>query len=307
MHIITNFDGVCTDTHSIGETYRRLWTQSFAREVLDGDIKLGRRLVETAIQLIADNPDAYPWYDASSGLPSTPPVDEFIRMDAVIPALATVAATPEEFGYSPSDRLSRVDIRNGDLHPLLKRWAASNSVINNQQGIRPQTREYLRQLGEIGTTVIVTSSATNRVRDKLRRGTIPYDRFGITIHGNAKKQVIDPAWEGAPESVQPEGFPNPIFPRRRLYHQALEGANIDLEGAVVVGDVYQLDLSMPEQLGANIVLFSKPFDPKSARPQARPYEIAHVERLAKEGKGLVTDSFERVIEYCQTVKHRNGI
>lgn len=101
-------------------------------------------------------------------------------------------------------------------------------------------------------SVIVTNSADGPVRKKLEMLGVE----GIPIYTNAAKFIITGGMTDVPETIQPEGFPRPIHLQRGKYRAVLETLakeGFRPEETTVVGDVFELDLALPQQLGYNIV------------------------------------------------------
>jgi len=112
---------------------------------------------------------------------------------------------------------------------------------------RPGAKQFLDELiGKYGVA-IVTNSKTDSVEKKLKT----LADYSIPIIGNAKKYVIDQTMDNVPESVNLEGFPRPVLLRRRNYKEILD--KFDPEKTVVVGDIYELDLALPEFLGFKVI------------------------------------------------------
>ena len=126
---------------------------------------------------------------------------------------------------------------------------------------REGATDFLDALIKRLSVVIVTNSRTEPVEGKLRKmGT-----YTIPVIGNAKKYVPDTALDSLPEYVHLEGFPRPVVLRRRHYKEILD--NFDPEKTAVMGDIYELDLALPEFLGFNVVQIVTPTTP--------PYEIQY--------------------------------
>ena len=129
-----------------------------------------------------------------------------------------------------------------------------NSYDRAGTAFRDHALEFVTELHRSGKLVVVTNSETKKVKEKLAT-LLGGEDHGIEVVGNAKKYLVDPAWEGLPLSVTPPGFPRPVYLRRPHYHAVLEGLN---PVSAVIGDVYELDLAVPEHLGITTVLVTTP-------------------------------------------------
>ncbi|MEK6888169.1 MAG: HAD family hydrolase [Candidatus Aenigmatarchaeota archaeon] len=111
------------------------------------------------------------------------------------------------------------------------------------------------------SVVIVTNSSTEPVEGKLMK----LGNYPIPVIGNAKKYVPDPASVFLPKYVHLEGFPRPVVLARRHYKEILDGFNP--KETAVMGDIYELDLVVPEFLGFRVVQIATSNTPS--------YEIQH--------------------------------
>jgi len=126
---------------------------------------------------------------------------------------------------------------------------------------RPGAGEFLRELLKRREVVIVTNSSTSAVEMKLDLLREAHGLPAIPVIGNAKKYVIDDAWTDLPTSITPPGFPRPVLLRRKRYADALASLGWPAHETAVIGDVYELDLALPEQLGYQTVQLRTPGTP----------------------------------------------
>ena len=135
---------------------------------------------------------------------------------------------------------------------------------------RPGARVVLESLKDTATYV-VTNSHTDPVRNKLRslgetpEGTCTLDWLVERVHGSAKKYVLDDAFDAVPEAMTLPGLPRPVLLRREKYHsvlaELLRNHDLDWSDLVVVGDIFELDLSLPLAMGAKVGLLKNDFTP----------------------------------------------
>ncbi len=102
--------------------------------------------------------------------------------------------------------------------------------------------------------VIVTNSATDAVERKQKA----LFEFGnlhreLRVVGDAKKYVIDDHWEGVAPSITLPGAPRPTLLRRKKYADTIASLGWNPAETTVIGDVFELDLAMPSQLGYKTV------------------------------------------------------
>lgn len=110
---------------------------------------------------------------------------------------------------------------------------------------REGAKEFLEELASQYTVVVVTNSQTDPVKKKMEK----LGDFDIPIFGGAKKYAVENAWENVPESIQPENFPRPVLLRRHQYNLLLSILGFEPKETAVVGDIFELDLALPQHLG----------------------------------------------------------
>lgn len=131
---------------------------------------------------------------------------------------------------------------------------------------------------------VITNARPDTVQRKVR--ALLGDGHGVEILGDAQKFVIgppsspDPAFDGLPEQRWLPGLQSrPVYVRRGRYFDALKrvwaAAGAAPAEALVVGDIFELDLALPAELGAQVHLL--------ARAQTADYEKAAVASLGSRG------------------------
>lgn len=140
---------------------------------------------------------------------------------------------------------------------------------------------------------IVTNSGTNGVTRKIQQ--LPTDHSIIPIYGDAKKYVLQQDWEEVPESLKKAGFGRPLFLRRQLYWKVLqkimEERGLTPEQVAVVGDIYELDLLLPEHKGMHTIL-----TPRHSTPE---FEI---DAVKSHNRGYVARDLEGVLEHLRSLR-----
>jgi FMN phosphatase YigB (HAD superfamily) len=150
---------------------------------------------------------------------------------------------------------------------------------------RPDARATLARIIETRIpTFVITNARPDTVQQKVR--ALLGDAHGLEILGDAQKFLIappsspDPAFDRLPEERWLPGLDSrPVYVRRGRYFDALrrvwaaaDAAPVD---ALVVGDIFELDLALPAELGAQVH--------RLARPETADYEKAAVESLSPRG------------------------
>lgn len=147
---------------------------------------------------------------------------------------------------------------------------------------------FLTKLKEKFSVYIVTNSDTANVAKKLEQ--LPTNHKDIPLYGNARKYDLDLNWEEVPESVEREGFGRPLFLRRRQYWNVLQKImqekRISPENVVSIGDIYELDLLLPEYLSAKTIL--------TPRESTLDCELKAVKAYKK---GSIAKNLEEVFDY----------
>jgi FMN phosphatase YigB (HAD superfamily) len=132
----------------------------------------------------------------------------------------------------------------------------SKSYPYSKTIFRTGAKEFLDELTSQYTVTIVTNSKTDAVASKLNKLV----DYSVPIIGNAKKYSVGTEPSFVPEQITLEGFPRPIFLRRSDYYNILK--EFDAEETAVIGDIYELDLALPEYLGFRAIQLETLTTPK---------------------------------------------
>jgi hypothetical protein len=279
-YVVLDFDGTCTRVEEIEAAFLAAYRAMFAEEV---SAEAAEGWDDAVARVRAASPHAG-WMLA--GTPSAP-----AAADPYILAAEVVSLLVRERGIDkrvPADLYARAYER----HPA---------------PFRPEVAEVLRELLGRGLTVrFVSNSSTakieGRLRDLLRGDEATLER--IAVLGNAGKfRIVEPssadlaprlraAFESLPAGTRVDDLRRPVYLRRGAYFDAL--ARIwrdDVEGpasTLICGDVWELDLAMPAELGATVHLVRR------AAPYATyDYELRSVESLG--ARGGVSDDLASVL------------
>jgi phosphoglycolate phosphatase-like HAD superfamily hydrolase len=144
---------------------------------------------------------------------------------------------------------------------------------------RPEARDVIEAVVATGWPVfVVTNSRTAHVEAKIA-SLVPQLKDRISVRGDARKFVLtepeqpDEAWAKVPSELHVAGLTRPIYPRRGAYYEQLRKIWAETNGSaattLVCGDIFELDLALPAELGARIHLVARPETPDYERRAAR--------------------------------------
>jgi len=158
---------------------------------------------------------------------------------------------------------------------------------------KDNTDQFLSKLREMFDVCIATNSYTLKVSEKIKQ--LPTNHSVIPIYGDARKYNLQPDWTEVPESVERDGFGRPLFLRRKQYwdilQQIMDERKLNPEQIAVVGDIYELDLLLPEYKGMKVVL--------TPRESTLCSELAAVK---KSPFGYVARDLEKVVKHLEAQK-----
>jgi len=136
-------------------------------------------------------------------------------------------------------------------------------------------------------TWVVTNAHTEPVRAKIAlleaqlgdKGALAGQKERVI--GLARKQVVDdadPRTAHLPADLRLPGLDRPVLPRRPHYLATLDALRDGRpwDRVVVVGDIFELDLSLPLAVGARVVLAANRFTPSWERAYVSGHPRGHV-------------------------------
>ena len=266
--LVLDFDGTMTDAEAEGGPYRLGYLQDLALLVdrpADEVLALAERLEG---QVLA-NPEQHGWlFGGSIVAPAS--VDPYLRVMPVARMLL------DHFGV-----LEVPHERERVLDRILYKYNYKKTLNVFREG----AGAFLRGL-EGQAVYVVTNSHTDAVQEKL--ADLGADWLVPRVHGLAKKYVLEPGFSEVPESMSLPGLGRPVLLRRGHYHRALSQLLADEGKAwselLVVGDIFELDLCLPLQLGARVGLMVNEFTPAYEvdflRGHARGYVLGGIPEIA---------------------------
>jgi FMN phosphatase YigB (HAD superfamily) len=231
-----------------------------------------------------------------------------------------VNGRPHEFGWKVDERIvapcadpyilaTAVAHRLFDRLGMLKKTGFRFEVLqalyrdayrHSATAFRPEAKEALERLLELGHPVYVVTNSNTDVVEKKVRSLAPRGHERIVVRGDAKKFIVeepqtrDDRFDAVPSQRTLDGLHGrPVYLRRGHYYEVLrrlwsETGTTPAE-TVVCGDIYELDLALPEALGCHLHLVERhntlPYEKqavlRSGRGATSPDLLAMVERVQK--------------------------
>jgi phosphoglycolate phosphatase-like HAD superfamily hydrolase len=251
--LVLDFDGTMTDAEAEGAPFTEGYLEDIAL-LTDRSLPEIKAMAAGFQAEVNANPEAHGWI-FNGRLVAPASVDPYLR---IMPVTKMIFEALGEFGSE------------GDRTRLLEKILYKYNYAKTLNVPRPHARELLESLR--GTrSYIVSNSNGHHVQNKLRAigrnadGTNSLEWLIDHVHGDAQKYFVDDAFDAVPESFTIEGLGRPVLLRRRRYHERLsellarEGSS--WEELTVVGDIFELDLSLPLAMGARVGLAVNPFTP----------------------------------------------
>ncbi len=273
--VVLDFDGTLTDVDKEAVPFVEGYKTNLAER-----LNVGRRQLEPqwreAEATIESNPSQYGWL--MNGKIVAPAYADPLIMSRTIAGLLL-----KETG-SFRDESSRDEV----LDALFKENYGKLGIAFKDEADRFLT-ELKCQFG----TYVVTNSGTDGVSRKVKQ--LPTDHADIPIRGDAKKYVLVPEWIDVPESVERDGFGRLLFLQRQKYWnvfaEIMREGDYTPEQVAVVGDIYELDLLLPEHKGMNIVL-----TPRDSTPDFE------VQAVASSPRGYVARDLGKALEHLESLR-----
>lgn len=228
--LLVDFDGTMTALDSSFVSYQRSFEEEFARVT---GIKLDRLhgLLEVATRRILEDPSR--GWERNGVVIAPATSDPYI--------LNTIACQDvcDRLGISRTDRDEIIDncFRN----------AYSGNSVEFKEGIE----RFLENVQSRYDVSVITNSATEHVQREL--GEIGFSH--IPVLGDAQKYTVNQENDEVPRSIELPGFPRPVMLRRETYLNILRDKGSPPENTTVMGDIYEMDLALPDYLGMHLMQF----------------------------------------------------
>lgn len=223
-------------------------------------------------ELIGQPIDAL-WEESVAEVQSNPDAHGF-EYDGVI--VAPSHADPYILAASVARLVSkRHPITDENISALFRKSYAKADIV-----FRPDAREVIETLLGLDLPVfVVSNSETVHVRAKLEYMN-PTGLERLEVRGGARKfELTTPQTDegerfaAIPETLSVPGLDRPIYLRRGKYFEVLsdiwEATRTTPEQTFVCGDIFELDLALPSQLGAQTHLVTRSTTPAWERNAAR--------------------------------------
>lgn len=154
-----------------------------------------------------------------------------------------------------------------------------------QADFRPDARVVLGVLRNEATTYFVTNSSTKVVTEHITKQLFPDGLGKLSVQGDARKfaicgtQPADKQFDSLPDQRQVTGLKRPILIKRGAYFDTLKrlcsAVNARPDEVLVCGDVWELDLALPAELGMNVHMI--------LRDNTYQYELDCIKALGSRG------------------------
>lgn len=253
--IILDFDGTLTNAEEEGSKYRIGYLEDIA---LLADLPL-ETVVSWATEFeahILANPSDFGWnFQGKIVAPAS--VDPYLR---VMPIARMI--------------LDRAQVYTNlvERDRLLDRILYKYNYQKTEDSFREGAAAFFHNLSTIpnSTVCVVSNSHTEPIQKKIGRlaSNSGYDFQWLisNVTGSARKYLLSDNHDILPESMSVPGLSRPMYLRRHLYHQTIcslqEKFQSDWEHTTVIGDIFELDLSVPLFCGAHVGLMTNTFTPQ---------------------------------------------
>ncbi len=235
-NVVIDFDGTLTDLDRETENYFAPFYRGIAG-LTGTTVSKVEQLFHKAYAEIDKNPGLYGW--EINGIFVAPIADPYLRNNAA--TTLVLGWLGKQIAFSDLVKLHQAC--QVDLPTLFK----------------PGAKEFVETLQNETDFSVVTNSHPDLVVQKL---SMLLENHSIRVIGNAKKYNLDQTWNAVSPTVQHAGFPRPVYLRRKAYGDVLNSIMKSEEGQYkiqcVVGDIYELDLALPEHLGIQTILVTTP-------------------------------------------------
>lgn len=210
--------------------------------------------------------------------------------DAWEQARATIEADPDRYGWEYEGRI----VAPSHADPYILATSIAQIILREHGLTKAHTETLYREAYASAGTVfredarevveallarkvpvyVVTNSQTKDVGAKIARlGAAGGD--ALPIRGDAQKWCLvepkqaDPRFDAVPRELRVSGLARPMYLRRGCYFDALrtiwDETDTTPAGTLVCGDIYELDLALPAQLGARVHMVGRDATPAYER------------------------------------------
>lgn len=267
--LILDFDGTLTKIEEEAKPYVDGYRLSLARELGLNQNEIDNYWNEARTKILR-NPEKYGW-----------------QLEGI--AVASATSDPILICYPIADEIFTKVGKN--LSPEERRALLGKLFLENRpkmgQAFKEGADEFLSEVYDLfnGRVYVVTNSSTDDVSGRISR--LPSDHSKIRVLGGAKKYVVANDFEALPKTITISGLERPVYLRRQNYNNTLDKIlqeqNTDAPRTAVIGDIWELDLALPQYLGMHIGLTPNPTTPQYEKDVVINYS-----------RGFVSNSLEGV-------------
>jgi len=269
--VVADFDGTFTEIDEEAGAAVDGWKEDVGRELGLTSPELERRWSAAQV-IIESDPSRYGWLMG----------DKIVAPAYADPLI--MARTVSELLFDEA----RVYVDRAEREDVLQNRLFKGNYGKMVTVFRDGADRFLRTLRKNADVVIVTNSGTDGVARKVQQ--LSSDHSPVPVRGDAKKYVLDPTWDEVPESVERAGYGRPLFLRRRRYADVLSDLMRERRLApaeiAVVGDIYELDLLLPQYQGMRVIL-----TPRSRTP------VFEIEAVRGAPSSYVAKNLGEVLRY----------
>ena len=257
--LILDFDGTLTDAEEEGKNYKDGYLADVAL-LADRDLEEVLGWAAEFEEKILAKADLYGWnFNGKIVAPAS--VDPYLR---IMPISRMI--------FDRAGVYTNLQERDRLLDRILYKYNYQKTTTAFQEG----AAEFFTTLGQLEreqnaiATCVVTNSHTLPVQNKIRllgeQTGNDLDWLVERVHGSARKYIIDDDFGDIAEQMSIPNLSRPIFLRRKLYHQTIcslqKQFDSSWEETTVLGDIFELDLSLPLACGSKVGLMVNRFTPK---------------------------------------------
>jgi phosphoglycolate phosphatase-like HAD superfamily hydrolase len=252
--VILDFDGTFTDV----EIEAAPFTEAFRAAVAD---LVGKNVDDDWARHVREvdaRPDVYGWeFDGKLVAPAN--ADPYIRATTVAQRIFA------DHGV----------LKDGAVRATIVSALYHLAYVRSATAFRESAREVLATVAGTGLPVFVVTNASTAIVTRKLQELAPPGLERIEVIGDAQKYAVvepskrDARFEVVPAELHLPGLTRPISPRRGRYFDQLarisDRTGVAFRDMIVCGDIYELDLVLPLELGMSVHLVSGPQTPAYER------------------------------------------
>lgn len=244
--IILDFDGTLTDTNKEAKPYLEKFIALFSEQTGYQVSRLDEQVEERRGEILKD---PHRGWEVNGKIVAPAHADPYVLNYTIYMELMDKYDIDKCYNLPPT-----IQEKEAFLSSLFHECYPFADTV-----FKPGAKEFLERVSCEYDVVIVTNSKMDAVQNKLAK----LGKFDIPIIGNAQKYLVDDAFVELPEFIEIQGLPRPVLLRRKAYKVVLDDLmeeGFTPENTTVIGDIFELDLALPNYLGYRTVLFNSTDD-----------------------------------------------